>query len=123
MGGKFHTKEYKDDALALWDLNLDLPKGEKLTQVNCAAWISQTLGMTVSAKTICGWKRGVCYVEGKKGVLRGEYKAKKIEAMGKDYDELVEFCDELLIDENKMRKENIKLINEVKKLRAEIERK
>ena len=114
MVGTFHTKEFKDEAMMIWNLNFDLPKKKRLTQLDCAAHISQKLKKYVSPASIREWKNNYYYEDAKKGVERGSYKTKSKQKI--EYDELVEFCDQLLIDENKLREENLRLIKRVNEL-------
>jgi hypothetical protein len=76
MPFKHHTKEFKDDAIMYWDMNFALEKEDRMTQVDCAEWIGNILGQSVSTRSIIGWINKRHYAEGKQGVLRGGYRVK-----------------------------------------------
>lgn len=88
MPYKKHTKTFKDNAIMLWDLNLALSKCERMTQRKCAEFISNELGSNVTYTTIKNWINGQN--------VKNEYEQ-----------ELEEFIEQLLINEQKL-KERIK---------------
>ena len=108
MPFKHHNQEFKDDAIFLWEMNETIPKGERLTQIECAKNISNILGQSVSVRTIFGWKNDRHYENNKKGKKRGGYKPQPSKQ------EMEEFIDELLVNEDKLKKEVERLNNIIK---------
>jgi hypothetical protein len=110
MPYKHHSQEYKDDAIMYWLGNEETDKKERLNQKECAEMIGELLGQSVSVRTISGWVNNRHYKDGKKGVKRGAYnlgKSKKL--IKEEYEELVVFVDDVMLDEYNLKVENQKL--------------
>ena len=109
-GFKHHSQEFKDEAIMYWNINQELPKKERMTQKECVEWIGNVMGQTVSIRTVLGWINKRHYAEGKKGVIRGAYGFYGQDILkGKEKDAVETFVDELLVDEDALKKEIIEL--------------